>query len=175
MRLWAMRAWCGRGSKLWRTAANSLPRKKFRLPSLQPQFVKVQDQSARHSIGLIVAYGAVRKPNPATGRLRGIAEAYRGLQGNVAVLLARHRIALVLEHPQGGDQLRTGEARLDDGVNVAALGGDVGIGKALAEIPGFLAPHGVCVLSCLEVAAVDDVHRAFRTHDGDFPPSGRRS
>src|SRR5258707_15705405 len=52
---------------------------------------------------------------------------------NIPMLLRRVFVALGLEHLQRVDQLFARFARLDDGVHVAALGGNVRIGKALAK------------------------------------------
>ena len=48
------------------------------------------------------------------------------------MLFERVGVPFVLEHLQSGDQLGAREARLDDLVNVAARGGDVGV----IELPG---------------------------------------
>ena len=56
----------------------------------------------------------------------------RPLQRNIAVLLRRILVALVLENLQGIDQARTGVARLNDIVDESAAGGDIRIGEGLA-------------------------------------------
>ena len=43
-------------------------------------------------------------------------------------------VAFILEHFQRSDQFRTGVARLDDLVDVAATSGDVGIGELFFKL-----------------------------------------
>jgi len=50
------------------------------------------------------------------------------------VLLGRVLVALGLEHLERVDQALAGLARLDDGVHVAALGRDVGVGELVLEL-----------------------------------------
>src|SRR2546427_651957 len=92
------------------------------------------------------------------------------LQRDVAVFFARVGVAFVFEGAQGGDDFRAGLRRGDDGVNVAALGGDVGIGEALAELGDFFLAEFFALAfgRLIEFALIDDVDGAFRTHDGDF-------
>ena len=54
-------------------------------------------------------------------------------QRYIPVLLGRVFVALGLQHFQSVNELLAGFARLDDGVHVAVLGGDVRVGKARAE------------------------------------------
>src|SRR5579859_6081243 len=61
------------------------------------------------------------------------------LQGDVAVLFARHGIDFRFEHAERADHARAGFVRLDDIVDEAALGGDEGVGEALTELFGLLA------------------------------------
>ena len=60
--------------------------------------------------------------------------------------------------------------RLDDCVNVTALGGDVGIGETFAELGDFLAPQTLAVRfgRAINFAFIHDAHGAFGTHDGNF-------
>src|SRR5881275_2851175 len=58
--------------------------------------------------------------------------------------------------------------RLDDGVNIPVLGGDIRVGKALAKFLDFLFAGGFLVFRLIELALVDDVYSSFRTHDGDL-------
>src|SRR5207248_3031466 len=61
------------------------------------------------------------------------------LQRNVAVLLRRIGVALVLQHLEGVDDARPGVFRQDDVVDVAELGGLVRIGEGvpvLVDEPG---------------------------------------
>src|SRR6516162_5242584 len=89
-------------------------------------------------------------------------------QRYVPVFLRRVFVALVFQHIQSLDQLAAGVAGADDGVEVSALGGDVGIGEAVAELLDLGGALGLGVVGLLELAAVDDVDRAFRAHHGDF-------
>ena len=86
------------------------------------------------------------------------------------MLLRRVLVALGLQHLQCLDQLLAGFARLDDGVDIPALGGDVGIGEALAKLFDLLSGVQLRVLSTavFQFALVDDVDCAFRAHDGDL-------
>ena len=92
------------------------------------------------------------------------------LQRDIAVFFLGVRVALGFERAQGGDEFRARLRRLDDGVDVAALGGDVGIGEALAELGDFFAAQALAIGfgRALEFALVDDVDRAFGAHHGDF-------
>src|SRR5207237_1290640 len=56
------------------------------------------------------------------------------LQRNISVLLRRILVALGLQHLQPVDEPFARLARLDHSINIAALGSDVRIGKALAEL-----------------------------------------
>ena len=53
------------------------------------------------------------------------------------MLLLGVGVALVFEGAEGGDDAGASVGGLDDGVDVAALGGDEGIGEALAEFGDF--------------------------------------
>ena len=79
-------------------------------------------------------------------------------------------VALVFERAQRGDEFRARLGRLDDGVDVAALGGDVGIGEALAELGDFFSAQALAVGfgGAVEFALVDDVDGALGAHDGNF-------
>ena len=56
------------------------------------------------------------------------------LERDIPVLLRRVGVALVLEHFQRIDQARAGFARLDDIVDVTALGRNIRIGEFLAVL-----------------------------------------
>src|SRR5689334_23040346 len=66
-------------------------------------------------------------------------------QRHVAVLLRRVGVALVLEHLQRIDQPRARGARLDHVVDVAAGGGDIGIGKLRSVVVHQLVAHGLWI------------------------------
>jgi hypothetical protein len=59
------------------------------------------------------------------------------LQRYVAVFLAGVGVALVFQGAEGGDDAGAGFGRLDDRVDIAAFGGDEGVGKAFAEFGNF--------------------------------------
>ena len=61
-----------------------------------------------------------------------------GLERNVAVLFRRVLVALVAQHCEGGDHFAARETRLDDLVDVASLGSDVGIRELLFVLRDFL-------------------------------------
>src|SRR5271157_1663395 len=90
------------------------------------------------------------------------------LQRDIPVFLGWVGVALGFEHAQGGDQFGAGVAGLDDGVHPAAFGGDVRVSEALAELRHVLAAQGFRVFCFLKLAPIDDIHRSFRPHHGDF-------
>ena len=60
------------------------------------------------------------------------------------MFLAGHGIDFVLQHAQRANHARPGFAGLDHVVDVAALGGDEGVGEAVAELCHlFLADGGL--------------------------------
>ena len=65
----------------------------------------------------------------------------RALQRDIPVLFRRVLVALGREHRQGLDQLFAGFVGLDDGVDEAAFGGNIGVGKTLAKLRDFFGPH----------------------------------
>src|SRR5262249_3366669 len=79
---------------------------------------------------------------------------------NVAMLLGRIGVALVLEHVERGDQLLARVARLDHLVDVAAAGGDVGIGKRLLIVRDQLLALGLWVGGPLDLVFEEDVDGA---------------
>ena len=85
------------------------------------------------------------------------------LRGLASRLLARA--------PGAGDDFGAGIGRLDDGVNIAAFGGDKGIGEAVAEFGDFLLTQRFPFAGrhFFEFTFVNYVHYgAFRSHDSDF-------
>jgi len=72
------------------------------------------------------------------------------------VFLGRVGVALGVEHAQGGDEFGARVARLDDGVDPAAFGGDVGIGEALAEFLNLLPAEFIRFRGLLNLAAIND-------------------
>src|ERR1700686_4968096 len=101
------------------------------------------------------------------------------LERDVAVLLRRIFVAFAFEHFEGVDDFLASVARADHGVYIAAFGGDVGVGEAIAELLDFFGAHfvqggltgepvGALFEGPVEFAAVDDGDRALGAHDGDF-------
>src|SRR5437899_11972102 len=89
---------------------------------------------------------------------------WAGSQGDVAVLALWEILALGAQHGQVPDQHRAGESGVDDVVDITALGRLVGIGKALGVVLDELGPPRLRVGGLLELAPVDDLHRALRAH-----------
>src|SRR4051794_33295811 len=90
------------------------------------------------------------------------------LQRDVAVLALRARLALGQQRLECGDDLRPGLRRRDDVVDVAALSRRVRVGEARLVVVDELLAALVGRRGLLQVATVDDVHRALRAHDGDL-------
>src|ERR1700733_7172228 len=89
------------------------------------------------------------------------------LKRNIAMLLRRIFVAFGFEHLQGLDQLLARLAGLDDGVDEAPVGCNIGIGEALAKFFDLLLAHFAAIFSPFQFTFVDDIHCAFRSHDGD--------
>src|SRR5689334_10208306 len=87
---------------------------------------------------------------------------------DVAMLLRRVLVALVLEHLERADDLRARVLGLDDLVDVAELRGLERVRERAAVIRDEPLPLGVDVLRALELVPEDDVDRALRTHDRDL-------
>src|SRR6266849_2008958 len=87
---------------------------------------------------------------------------------NVAMLLRRVPVALVLQHLEGADQARAGIDGLDDLVDVAELGGLVRIGERAAVVGDQALALGGGVLRLLDLVPEDDVDRAVGAHDRDL-------
>src|SRR5213593_1788022 len=87
---------------------------------------------------------------------------------DVAMVLGRVPVALVLQHLERADQARPRVLGLDDLVDVAELGRLEGIGERLAvlglEAPALLLP----VLRLLDLVPEDDVDGAVGAHDRDL-------
>ena len=77
-------------------------------------------------------------------------------------------LALGQQRLERGDQLRARLVRDDDVVDVAALGRRVGVGEARLVVADQLLPPLLGRRRLRDVAAVDDVDRALRAHDGDL-------
>src|SRR5260370_37680386 len=91
-------------------------------------------------------------------------------QRDVAVFFLGVGVALGFQGAEGGDDSGAGGGGLDDGVDVAALGGYKGIGEAVAEFGDFFAAHGFAfrLRNFFEFTLVYDVDGAFGAHDGNF-------
>src|ERR1039458_6252223 len=79
-----------------------------------------------------------------------------------------HGVDLVFEHFESPDDAGAGFVGFDDVIDVAAFGGDEGVGEAVAELAGLLDAYRVLIDGGGEFAAVDDIDRAFGAHDGDL-------
>src|ERR1017187_2692114 len=81
------------------------------------------------------------------------------LMRDVDMLLAGHRIHLILQHAERANHARAGLVRLYHVIHVAALGCHEGVGEALAEFLHLLPARGVGIAGGGELAAGDDVDR----------------
>src|SRR5581483_7807159 len=87
---------------------------------------------------------------------------------DVAMLLGRVLVALVLQHLERGDEARAGVLGLDDLVDVAELRRLERVREPLTVLrdqPGSL---GLDVLRLLDLVPEDDVDGAVVSHDGDL-------
>src|SRR5689334_9903964 len=87
---------------------------------------------------------------------------------DVAMLLRRVPVALVLEHLERADETRAGVLRLDDLVDVAELRGLVRVGEGPPVLRDEARPSALGVLRLLDLVPEDDVDRAVRSHDRDL-------
>src|SRR5271157_255186 len=87
------------------------------------------------------------------------------------MLLGRVLVALVLQHIERLNQLAARVSGTNYRVEIAALGGNVRIGEAFAELLDLGSAIGIRVWGLLDFVPIDDVYRAFRSHHRDF---GRR-
>src|SRR2546429_7715474 len=88
-------------------------------------------------------------------RLKGGREA--GSEWNVAMLLGRVPVALVLQHLERADQARARVGGLDDLVDVAELGGHVRVGEGVPVVGDQALALGGGVLPPAHFLAEDDV------------------
>ncbi len=79
-------------------------------------------------------------------------------------------VALVFEGAERGDDFLAGGGGLDDGVDVALVGGDERIGEAFAEFGDFFLAQGFALgfWNFFKLTFVNDVDGAFRSHDCNF-------
>src|ERR1700733_12131752 len=89
-------------------------------------------------------------------------------QWNVAVLLRWECFAFGAEGDEGPGDGGAGFGGADDGVDVAALGGDVGVGEGVLVFLGLLPAQLVGAGGGGELAAVEDADGAGGAHDGDL-------
>src|SRR5207249_7027662 len=89
-------------------------------------------------------------------------------QRNISVLLRGARVPLGLQDPQRAYDLASRLMRLDHLVDEATLCGDVRIGELVPKLLHFLPAQGLRLLRALELPAVQDVDRPFRSHDRDL-------
>src|ERR1700730_14754658 len=92
------------------------------------------------------------------------------LKRDIAVLFLRVGVAFVFERAQGGDQPRARLSRLDHGIDVTALRGDIRIGEARAKLRDLLLPQPFALRfrRVFDLSLVDDVYRSLWAHHRDF-------
>src|SRR5262250_3109251 len=90
-----------------------------------------------------------------------------GSERDVAMLLRRVLVALVLQHLERADEPRTGVLRLDDLVDVAQLRRLVRVRERAAILGDEPGPGRVLVRGPLDLVPEDDVDRAVGAHDRD--------
>src|SRR2546422_9335435 len=88
-----------------------------------------------------------------------------GSEWNVAMLLGRVPVALVLQHLERADEARTRVGGLDDLVDVAELGGLGRVGGGTPVVGDQAVALGGGILRPLDLVAGDDVGRAVGPHD----------
>src|SRR2546428_11107825 len=91
-----------------------------------------------------------------------------GSEGDVAMLLGRVPVALVLQHLERADEARAGVGGLDDLVDVAELGGLVGGGEGAPVVGDQTLALGGGGLRPPDLVAGDDVDRSVGPHDRDL-------
>src|SRR5882762_802401 len=92
------------------------------------------------------------------------------LQRDIAVFFARIGVFLVFKGAERGEDAGARVGGLDDGVDVAALGGNEWIGEAFAEFGNFFLAEFFALGfgSFVKLALVHDIDGALRAHDGDL-------
>src|SRR5579871_6609528 len=99
---------------------------------------------------------------------RSPADQLTGSQGDIPVFLGRVLIALRLQIPKRGNQLRARLAGADHLVEEAARRGYIGIRKLLTEFGDFFGAQRGGIVGGVEFALVENIDRALRTHDRQF-------
>src|SRR5215212_4053118 len=89
-------------------------------------------------------------------------------QRNVSVLLRGIAVALALEGLQRVNEPRSGVAGVDDVVEVATSGRNVGVGELLAIILDPPVGRAGRVVALSDLLAVQDFDGALGAHDGDL-------
>src|SRR6516225_1410405 len=87
---------------------------------------------------------------------------------NIAVFLERVLHPLGLQVSERGNQLAAGLSGVDDFIEEAAARGDIGVCELLTKLADFLGARGNGIRRGVQLAFVEDVHGAFRAHDGDL-------
>src|ERR1700722_5905891 len=90
------------------------------------------------------------------------------LQGDVAVFFGRQGLAFGAQADEGAGDGGAGFCGADDGVDVAALGGGVGVGEGVLVLLDLPLAQRLGVVGAGEFAAVEDVDGARCAHDGDL-------
>src|SRR5512146_781997 len=97
-----------------------------------------------------------------------ILQPQRSSQRDVAVLLGGQGFAFGAQGVQGFGAGQAGFGGADDGVDIAALGGDVGVGEGVLVLGRLLRAQRGGVVGGGQVAAVQDADGAGGAHDGDL-------
>src|SRR5260370_12444701 len=84
------------------------------------------------------------------------------------MLLRRILVALGFQQLQSPYELRPRQPGLDNLVNESALGGNVRRSEFLTELLGTIPAFFFRVLGLRDLPAVQDIHRAFGSHNGDL-------
>src|SRR5258708_24242009 len=90
------------------------------------------------------------------------------LQRNIPMLLRRILIPLSLQHSQRLDQLLASLSRLDYCIHKSAIRRHVGISQPLAKFFNLFLANRLAIFSAVQLAFVDDIHRALRPHHRNF-------
>src|SRR5262245_38058508 len=85
------------------------------------------------------------------------------------MLLRRVGIAFILEHLQPINQLDARVAWLNDFIDIATAGRDIGIVELLCVLRDQLFAPLFRVVCLLDLAAEENIDRTFWTHHRDFP------
>src|SRR5579863_6408322 len=86
-------------------------------------------------------------------------------QRNIPMLLRRILVPLPLQHGQRLNQFLPRLPRLDDRVHEPTIRRDIRIREPITELLNLLAPHFLPIRRRVQLALVDNIHRAFRSEE----------